>query len=67
MRSTRQTYLYVYKEDDTLVSKIDVSQDFSVKYPASERSDGDGWKLKIPINFILQEREHYYIKMDPGT
>ncbi|XP_062602414.1 integrin beta-like protein C [Saccostrea cucullata] len=66
VRPTRTTYFYVYTRNNTLVSKIDVSQDWRVTYPAASDSSFP-WKLEIPVNFRLQEKEFYYIKMDPGV
>lgn len=65
-KPNQRAFIYFYTKNGDLVSKIDVSESDLAVYQSDSTSSGD-WILNISINFELKVKEHYYIKLDPGT
>ncbi|XP_062587636.1 uncharacterized protein LOC134249283 [Saccostrea cucullata] len=61
----QRAFIYFYTKNGNLVSKIDVSQSDLAVYSLDSTGSGN-WILRISIDFNLKEKEHYYIKLDPG-
>ena len=62
VRPTRQTFISVYQQDGGKIYSVDVSSSLDISYPS--------WNdLTLTINtpsLVIQEKQSYYIMMDPG-
>ncbi|XP_056016084.1 uncharacterized protein LOC125677338 isoform X2 [Ostrea edulis] len=66
VKPSQRAFVYFYKKNHDLVSKLDVSQSDQAIYPLYAASS-QNWVLKIAKNFELEEKEYYYIRLDPGV
>lgn len=65
VKPSQRAFVYFYKRNHDLVSKLDVSQSDQAIYPLYA-DNSRNWVLRISMNFELEEKEYYYIRLDPG-
>ncbi|XP_076095373.1 uncharacterized protein LOC143066264 [Mytilus galloprovincialis] len=63
-RPNRTTYMYFQESDtDAVVYKIDISTSRDAHYPRGAIRK----TLTVHTSFVLTEKKHYYVKLDPGA